>query len=351
MRVPFDRIRHHSLLNRFQYDSHEHTYIDNDMFSDKEDTVICDALSTVLENDLVIVYLEEEDSRFFVVNERLEKSWELTDLMGFVERSMDLMYSPQWDRYLPVIHPRVPKSFRGNFSLLFPISDNSSQVLSVGSYEEVQKAIEGFSMPRKYRRVCFQLFQQEAEARGFILTNLTLTKVVPFYTPKPLFSSSSSIPSRIFDYEEGLNLYSSFEDLVGTGVNSKNLKYYSEPILRTVTCSVDTSLFRDNFWYRQIMENFTSINGIPLRDAEISNSTVYRIEKEMIKELRYTITLDDLRDLIAISLVLPSKEAADIMKKQCHTSSNRRLSDGDSFIQFIEHNLDNIVNSNNTPDL
>lgn len=59
---------------------------------------------------------------------------------------MDLMYSQQWNRYLPVIHPRVPKSFRGNFSLLFPIGDNSSQVLSVGSYEEVQKAIEGFSM-------------------------------------------------------------------------------------------------------------------------------------------------------------------------------------------------------------
>lgn len=142
MRVPFDRIRHHSLLNRFQYDSHEHTYIDNDMFSDKEDTVICDALSTVLENDLVIVYLEEEDSRFFLVNERLEKSWELTDLMGFVERSMDLMYSQQWNRYLPVIHPRVPKSFRGNFSLLFPIGDNSSQVLSVGSYEEVRRQLK-----------------------------------------------------------------------------------------------------------------------------------------------------------------------------------------------------------------
>ena len=350
MHIPVEKISYTSPLNRFQYDIHDHIYTNNDLFEDTEDTVICDAISEVMENDLVIVYLEEEDTRFFIVNERLEKCWELTDLSGMVERPMDLMYSPQWDRYLPVIHPRVPKLFRGNFSLLFPVGDNSQQVLSVGSYDHVQKAIEGFVMPRKYRRVCYELFEQEAEARGFILTNITLTKVVPFYSPKPLFATSSSIPSRIFDYEEGLHMLSSFEELIGSGVNSKNMKYYSEPILRSVTCSVNTSLFQENVWYRQKMENFTTVNGIPLRDVEISNSTVYQIEKDMIKELRYSVTLDDLRDPIAISIILPSEEVATVMKKQCHTSANRRLSDEDSFMRFIEENLDDIVNTNIIPD-
>lgn len=353
MRVPFEKILQHSLLNRFRFDPHDHTLTDEDLLAEKEDEIVCNSLPTVLNSDLVVLHLEEEDSRFFIVNERSEKSWELTDLSGLVERSMDLQYSPKWDRYLPVIHSRVPKSFQGNFSLLFPIGDNSDQILVIGSYEEVEKAIKRFSMPRKYRRVCFNLFQQEAKTRGFIMTNTTLTTVVPFYLPKPLFSSPNSIPSRVFEHEEGLNLFSSFEELAGKGIYSKNLKYYSEPILRTVTCSVNTSIFQDNFWYRQSMENFTYINGIPLREVqEITNSTVYCVEKEMVKDLRYIISLDDIRDPIAISLMIPGKEAANIITKQCHlSSSNRRLSDDDLLAQFVEHNIDQIVHSMYSLDL
>ena len=193
MRIPAGEMTH-AQWRQFQFTSSD----SRDFFGDSEVTKnpgLCVAAKEVLAGNMAVVYLEDENARIFVT-EKGGKTMELSESGEFTERKMELIFSEEWKREIPVIHPRCGRMFRGNLSTLVD-SRGSSTALPIGSYNETVAWIRS-EVPREYRRLCSDAFVKLAGKEGSLLTNETVTITVPYFAAKPLFPANS-LPRQVFE--------------------------------------------------------------------------------------------------------------------------------------------------------
>ena len=205
--------------------------------------------------------------------------------------------------------------------------------LPIGTKQEVERKIADLKLNKQYRRVCFDLFVKEAEVRGFVDTNTTLKTAFFYMTPRVLFDRIDSFSSRMYNHDGQSTFFTPFSELTSDINMSNSLLHIGMPIRRHIQCSIDTTLFRENTYYRQRMENNTMVNGVLLKDVEgEGEESVYRVNKQALKNLKYLIEKEDQEENIEIELIIPSSNAISQLGKQCTSHESPTMEFSDSFI-------------------
>ena len=314
MRIPAGEMTH-AQWRQFQFDSSD----SRDFFGDSavaKSAGLCEAAKEVLAGNMAAVYLEDENARIFVTNEKRGKTVELSESGEFEERKMELLFSEEWKQEIPVIHPRCGRMFRGNLSTLVDSRGSSPRLLPIGSYNETVAWIRS-EVPRGYRRLCSEAFQQLAGKQGAILTNETVTVSVPSFAAKPLFPANS-LPRHIFEPETPSDFFTSFVSL-RENEESRFSLHFPSPMSRDLHCAIDTSFFRGNPWFRSRVRNDTWVGEDPLGESPQGEGedTVYRVGGKSVRELRFRITAEDRDEPVAVTLLLPAGELAKKLMEEC----------------------------------
>ena len=312
MRIPAGEMTH-AQWRQFQFTSSD----SRDFFGDSEVTKnpgLCVAAKEVLAGNMAVVYLEDENARIFVT-EKGGKTMELSESGEFTERKMELIFSEEWKREIPVIHPRCGRMFRGNLSTLVD-SRGSSTALPIGSYNETVAWIRS-EVPREYRRLCSDAFVKLAGKEGSILTNETVTITVPYFAAKPLFPANS-LPRQVFEPETPSDFFTSFASLRENEGSQFSL-HFPSPVSRDLRCVIDTSFFRGNRWFRERVRNDTHVGEDPLGESSQGEGedTVYRVGGKSVRELRFRIEAADREEPVAVSLLIPAGELAKKLMDGC----------------------------------
>lgn len=312
IRIPMESIPEYSQLKHFQYNPFDHRVTDVQLMMKVENEALCSTYDSIKASTSVVIVLEQNGEEVFLVNQELKQILKITNPHQVTEVTEEEL---------------VPKSsivFSGSLDTLslqsgeYPFSS-----LPIGSQEEVDKAVKQLNQTKQYRKICYELFQELADQQGFIDTHTTLHTTLPYLINSPLFPTVDTFSASLFNYDSSTSFFSSFENLTNPLLHGSTVRHIGKPIDRHLSCSIDTSMWRDNTFYRQRMENTTLVNGMLLKDREgvEEEGTVYRVTREGIKDLRYMIEKRDEIAPVEIELIIPSSFILNEMEKQCTLST------------------------------
>ena len=175
-------------------------------------------------------------------------------------------------------------------------------------------------LTRHYRQLCYSLFREAAHDAP-VRSNQTFSHTIPYLAPSTLFKDPDSIAARLVQRNDNLTFYSGFAKLVEASLNDSNTLHVAFPARRTITCRIDTEIFRSNPYYRQRMANRTWVNGELLmrtRGAEMEgNDTVYEVRREAVRELRYVIDVKEEKEEATLILIVDRETVKRLADQKC----------------------------------
>lgn len=331
IRIPMESLPEYSQLRHFQYNPFDHHVSDAQLMMKAEDEALCSTYDSIKTSTSVVIVLEQDGEEVFLVNQELKQILKITNPHKVIEVTEEEL---------------VPKSsivFSGSLDALsLQSGEYSLSSLPMGSQEEVEKAIIQLNQTKQYRRICYKLFQELADKQGYIDSNTTLHTTIPYLVNSPLFPTVDTFSASLFNYDSSASFFSSFENLTNPLLHGNTIRHIGRPIDRHLSCSIDTSMWRDNSFYRQKMENSTMVDGVLLKDREEveEEGTVYRVNQEGIKHLRYMIEKRDEIAPVDIELIIPSQFILSELEKQCTLSTEAPFIElSNEYIQDHIHTL------------
>ena len=320
LRVPFWEISTHSQLLRFQYNANDRNLTDKHVLMNQNDFVLCQSLSFAHSSSRFLVVVRNHTSSSFFYDPDTLTLHELCANGTINTSTVQPIAVASFSDPLPAIDLGSSLIYAGNLSSLSLISRKQHiRSLPVGTFSQVNEAIHHIPLTRRYRHFCYSLFQNIAKERP-IRSNEMISETIPFLTPSLLFDEVDSFAARLWRKDADISYYSPFAQLVEMDLNTASKLYFARPLLRTITCHIDTSLFRTNHFYRRRMENTTVVDGVLLRlhdQEKEGNETIYEVSKEGVKELRYVIDVEDQEEEASFVVSLASREIEQMIQDRC----------------------------------
>ncbi len=203
--------------------------------------------------------------------------------------------------------PAPPDAYEGTLQQLTSTTATETVLttLRVGTKEAVEEAVRRLPLNKHYRRLCFEGFTELAATRGFILTNETVTRTIPFVVASPLFEDMGSLGWRLLESEDA-EYFTPFEQLATGQAKNDTRHFFARPVWRDVRCTVNTTLFTSNPYYAHRMANLTRPEGEALK-----------VEAAGVKELRYDIELADRPAASQLRIHLPRAALLSRLSRIC----------------------------------
>ena len=317
--MPFDKLSRSSQLMHFRYTANDRNYTDARILSRFVDSVLCNAFSRMDSSMFTLIVLQNGSSTTYFYNPQRSLLLELLS-NGTIRSSFA---SPLEIDALPLPLPALDFGssliYAGNLSSLSLISRKQHlPSLPLGSLAEVQHRMHRIPLTRHTRQLCYSLFL-EAANEAPVRSDQVFSHTIPYLSPSALFKDEDAIAARLLYRTDNFTFYSPFPQLLES-LNSSNWMHVAAPSRRTITCRIDTALFQENPYYRQRMENRTWVDGVLLRlhsVEEEGNATVYEVQKEAVRELRYVIDVKEEKEEATLLLALPMETTRQLMQGKC----------------------------------
>ena len=317
--MPFDKLSQSSQLMHFRYTANDRNYTDARILSRFVDSVLCNAFSRLDSSLFTLIVLQNGSSTTYFYNPQRSLLLELLS-NGTVRSSFA---SPLEIDALPLPLPALDFGssliYAGNLSSLSLISRKQHlPSLPLGTLAEVQHRMHRIPLTRHTRQLCYSLFL-EAANEATVHSDQVFSHTIPYLSTSALFKDEDAIAARLLHRTDNFTFYSPFQQLLES-LNSSNWMHVAAPSRRTITCRIDTALFQENPYYRQRMENRTWVDGVLLRlhsVEEEGNATVYEVQKEAVRELRYVIDVKEEKEEATLLLALPMETMRQLMQGKC----------------------------------
>ena len=234
--------------------------------------------------------------------------------------------------------PAPPDAYEGTLQQLTSTTTTETVLttLRVGTKEAVEEAVRRLPLNKHYRRLCFEGFTELAATRGFILTNETVTRTIPFVVASPLFEDMGSLGWRLLESEDA-EYFTPFEQLATGQAKNDTRHFFARPVWRDVRCTVNTTLFASNPYYAQRMANLTRPEGEALK-----------VEAAGVKELRYDIELADRPAASQLRIHLPRAALLSRLSRICQQgaatlqATQEALVDKPTFFSLLERHPESV---------
>lgn len=330
IRIAFDSVSEASQLHSLRYHHKDAQSADADIIAKTEDKDLCSILTILDQSYSMILLLKNHGEDLFFINQAKHQILKRANAHTLYEvDEIDL---------LPQVGAKVYSGSLNGVVLKSGYSPYAT--LPIGSKQEVEKAIEDLQLTKKYRRVCYDLFSKEMEKQGYVESNTTLSTSFFYMVPRRLFHQLGSYSWRMYNYNGKANYFSSFEELTSDLSRNDQLLHIGIPVRRHITCSINTESFRENEFYRERMENCTTVDGTPLTSTEYgTNDSIYHITTEGLESLKYTIQKEDKEENVEIELIISTSDAMNQLEKQCTSRDAPAMTFSDDFIRKHIHSL------------
>ena len=335
LRVPFWKLPRNSQLMQFRYNANDRNLTDQRVISRGKDTILCDFVSRLDSSMFALIVLRntnrntdgdtnphsEHTVSTYFYSPAESKLLELCANGTFLVSTASPLSVASLSVPLPAIDFGSSLIYAGNLSSLSLISRKQHlPSLPLGSLSTVEHRMHRLPLTRHYRQLCYSLFREAAHDAP-VRSNQTFSHTIPYLAPSTLFKDPDSIAARLVQRNDNLTFYSGFAKLVEASLNDSNTLHVAFPARRTITCRIDTEIFRSNPYYRQRMANRTWVNGELLmrtRGAEMEgNDTVYEVRREAVRELRYVIDVKEEKEEATLILIVDRETVKRLADQKC----------------------------------
>ena len=335
LRVPFWKLPRNSQLMQFRYNANDRNLTDQRVISRGKDTILCDFVSRLDSSMFALIVLRntnrstdgdtnphsEPTVSTYFYSPAESKLLELCANGTFLVSTASPLSVASLSVPLPAIDFGSSLIYAGNLSSLSLISRKQHlPSLPLGSLSTVEHRMHRLPLTRHYRQLCYSLFREAAHDAP-VRSNQTFSHTIPYLAPSTLFKDPDSIAARLVQRNDNLTFYSGFAKLVEASLNDSNTLHVAFPARRTITCRIDTEIFRSNPYYRQRMANRTWVNGELLmrtRGAEMEgNDTVYEVRREAVRELRYVIDVKEEKEEATLILIVDRETVKRLADQKC----------------------------------
>ena len=334
LRVPFWKLPRNSQLMQFRYSANDRNLTDQRVVSRGKDTILCDFVSHLDPSMFALIVIRNtnrntnpEENRSvstYFYSPAESKLLELCANGTFLVSTVSPLSVASVSVALPALDFGSSLIYAGNLSSLSLISRKQHlSSLPLGSLSTVEEQIHRVPLTRHYRKLCYSLFLEAAQDAP-VRSNQTFSHTIPYLAASVLFEDPDAIAARLVQRNDNFTFFSEFTKLVEASLNDSNTLHVAFPARRTITCRIDTEIFRSNPYYRQRMENRTWVHGELLRmrgGEKEANDTVYEVRKDAVRELRYVIEVEEEREEATLILAVDRDTVQRLAHEKCAGSS------------------------------